>query len=143
MPPERSDSGALALVIHDASFSRVHYALAMASAAAALDRPATLFFTMGACRALAATDGSGGPGWHDLAGDAAASDRALAATGVGDFETLLTACAELGVRIMVCEAGLKAEGLTRAELRGDIDIREGGLATLYLEAGDAARIVFI
>ncbi len=143
MPPELSDSGALALVIHDASFSRVHYALAMASAAAALERRATLFFTMGACRALVADDGSGGPGWHGLDGDAAASDRALALAGVGDFETLLTACAELGVRIMVCEAGLKAEGLTRAELRGDIAIEEGGLATLYLEAGDAARIVFI
>ena len=143
MPPEGEGHGALALVVHSDEFSRVHYALAMASAAAALQRPATLFFTMGAVRALAASDGDGGPGWHALAGDPAARDRDLAAAGIGDFETLLEACAELGVRLMVCEAGLRASGLARGELRGDVGIEEGGLATLLLETGDEARIVFV
>ncbi len=143
MPPESEASGALALVIHSDDFSRVYYALAMASAAAALERPATLFFTMGATRALVATDGRGGPGWHALQGDPAARDRELAAAGTGDFETLLEACGELDVRIMVCEAGLKAMGLARGDLRADVQLEEGGLATLLLEAGDQARIVFV
>ena len=143
MPPESGRNGALALVIHSDDFSRVHYALAMARAAAAVGREATLFFTMGAVRALAASDGQGGPGWHALVGDPAGSDRALAAAGVGDFETLLEACGELEIRVMVCEAGLKTTGLTRAALRADVRIEEGGLATLLLEAGDAARIVFV
>ena len=128
---------------HSDAFSRVHYALAMAAAAAAIDRPATLFFTMGAIRALVASNGAGNPGWHGLGGDAAARDRDLAAAGIGDFETLLEACTDLGVRIMVCEAGLRAEGLSRADLRPDVHIEDGGLATLLLETGDAARIVFV
>ena len=38
----------LAIIVFSGDYDRVHYALAMASAAAAVSRPATLFFTMGA-----------------------------------------------------------------------------------------------
>ena len=40
-------------------------------------------------------------------------------------------------------AGLKAMGLARGDLRADVQLEEGGLATLLLEAGDQARIVFV
>ena len=143
MPPEAEGAGGLALVVHSGDFARVHYALAMASAARAVGRPATLFVTMGATRALAASDGAGGPGWHALDGDAAARDAEFRAAGIGDFETLLEACVELGVRVMVCEAGLKAMALEPGELRDDVPIEQGGLATLLLETGDSARLVFV
>ena len=38
---------------------------------------------------------------------------------------------------------LTTSGRFRAELRGDVRIEEGGLATLLLESGDQARIVFV
>jgi len=122
MPPERRP---LSLIVESGAYSRVHYALAMAAAAAAVGRRATLFFTMEALRALEA-----GEGWRRLAG--ADADARLAATGCADFETLLGACVELEVDIMACEMGLRAIGLARAALRSDVAIAEGGLATLLM-----------
>ena len=37
----------LSIVVFSGDFDKIHYALVMASAAAAIDIPATLFFTMG------------------------------------------------------------------------------------------------
>ena len=48
----------LSLVLFSGSYDKVHYALAMAAAALASNTPATLFFTMGAARALLAEDAS-------------------------------------------------------------------------------------
>ena len=42
----------LSIVVYSGKFDEVHYALVMASAAAAVGRPVTLFFTMDACIAL-------------------------------------------------------------------------------------------
>ncbi len=126
MPPERRP---LSLIVESGGFQRVHYALAIAAAAAAIGRPATLFFTMGALRALEAERG-----WRALPG--AEADARLAAAGCADFETLLASCAELGVAFMACEMGLKAIGLPRARLRGDLAIADGGLATLLLQDGE-------
>ena len=47
----------LSLIIQSSEFSRIHYGLIMAAAATATDRPTTLFFTMGAVRALTPTWG--------------------------------------------------------------------------------------
>jgi peroxiredoxin family protein len=143
MPPEAHGPNrrGLALIIHSAAFEKVHYALATASAAAAVGRPVLLFFAMGATRALGTNDG-----WRQLrtddGGTATAADAALDGLGIADFETLLAACVELGVRIMVCEIGLAVEGLARRDLRPDLGLEEGGLATLMLEAGDG-NIVFV
>ena len=116
----------LALVIQSGDFGRVHYAFAMAAAALALNRPVTLFFTMGAIRALAA-DG----GWvmMDGAPPPADQDAGFAARGVATFDELVAACAELGARFIVCDMGLKAMDLTAADLRDDIAIEVAGLAT--------------
>jgi peroxiredoxin family protein len=138
--PER-----LSVLLLSGSFERAHYALALASTAAALERPATLFVTLGATRALLADDGQGRPGWASLAvspdladaaaGDGAGLDARNRARGIAGFEELLQACTALGVEIMVCEMGLRALDLAAPALRADVPIREGGLATLLGRSG--------
>ena len=56
----------LAIIVFSGDYDRVHYALAMASAAAAVNRPTTLFFTMGALKALRRDSAGGVPGWAAL-----------------------------------------------------------------------------
>ena len=128
----------LSVVVYSEAADKVHYALAMASAAAAIGIPATLFFTMGATRALVGDSGT--PGWAAMtAGDGrrgAELDDDYRARGVAAFEELIEACAALGVRVMVCEMGLRAMEIAREDLRDDLDIAEGGLVTFFSDAGD-------
>jgi len=137
----------LSLVLFSGSFDKVHYALAMAAAALAVNKPATLFFTMGAARALLAED-EGGPGWrHLLSGENALppleADAALRAKGLGGFEELLSACVMLGGQVMVCEMGLKALGLDFSQLRPDVEIAPGGLVTFLTDASKDGALVFV
>lgn len=134
----------LCIVLLSGSFERVHYALCMASAAAALEQPVTLFVTLGALRALVAADATRRPGWMDLPGaeGAAASPASGAALdarnrerGVAGFEELLQTCTALGVEFMVCEMGLRTLGLTADALRSEIRLEPGGLATLLARGG--------
>jgi peroxiredoxin family protein len=146
--PER-----LSLIVYSGTFERVHYALVLASAAAAVGIPATLFFTMEACRALVEPGDDGTPAWRRLpAGEgedgerghtAGAVDDRYTAHGVAGFDELLVACAELGVRFMVCEMGLRAKGLSRAALRDDLPIEEGGVVTFLNDASRAGAMLFI
>ena len=101
-------AGKLSLIVFSGDYARAHYALAAAAAAAAVDRPATLFFTMQGARALLAAGADGEEGWRSLAG--ADADAGLRERGVAGFEELLDSCAALGVRFMVCEMGLRALG---------------------------------
>ena len=132
----------LSLIIFSGDFSRIHYALVMASAAAATNVPVTVFFTMEASHAVLADDG-----WHGLAGEepysAAEIDSSYVASGVAGFGELMVACAELGVRFMVCEMGLRVLGLDADDLRGDLEITPGGVVSFLADAGDQGRIVFI
>ncbi len=140
-------SSALNLVLVSDLYERVHYALVMASAAAATGRKVRLFLSMGALKAL--TRGSGErPGWHDLSpapGGLAPrdQDRAFAAAGIATFEELLQATAALGAEIMVCEMGLRAVGLDRDQLRPDIAISEGGVVTFLAAAEGSGPILFV
>ncbi|HZH27370.1 MAG TPA: DsrE/DsrF/DrsH-like family protein [Azospirillaceae bacterium] len=125
----------LAVIVQSGGFDHVHYALVMASTAAATGRRTVLFFTGRALRALA-----GPQGWLELdRGDdgttPASRNAAMRAAGVGDFETLLSACAELGVRFIACEMGMRLAGLRHDQLRKDFDIEQAGMATL-LNAAD-------
>ena len=139
----------LTLIVFSGDYDRVHYALAMASAALATDRPVTLFLTMEGVRLLLSESTDGVPGWAALkpGADGAAAgvrDSRHAEAGIATIEEMLSACVELGARFMVCEMGLRAQQLTSAELRPDVPVGEGGLVTLLAEAeGDNARIVFI
>jgi peroxiredoxin family protein len=135
----------LSVVLLSGEFERVHYALCMASAAAALERPVTLFVTLGALRAFLAEDAQGQRGWmrlpvaEALAGpevaDGGALDARYRAQGIAGFEELLEACRALEVEFMVCEMGMRALGLEPGELRADLGLQPGGLATLLARDG--------
>ena len=73
----------ISLIIQSGAYDRVHYALVMASAALAVGKPVTLFFTMGGTRALTKD-------WADQA-----RESAFTADGLATFEDLLNACQEL------------------------------------------------
>ena len=140
MPPAAQGArpAKLSLVVFSGEFAKVHYALAMAAAAAAIDIPATLFFTMEASRALAKDDG-----WHGLAGDAAASDATLQARNVVGFAELLESCHALGVRFLVCTMGLTAIDMAQDALRDDLGIEFGGLVTFLNDARAEGSVVFV
>lgn len=148
MPTEASPDK-LSIVVFSGDFDKVHYALVMASGAAAIGKAVTLFFTMEASRTLMKPAADGTPSWRALPvgsggwRDAGAMDDAFAAQGVATFEELLTACPELGVRFLVCEMGLKAMGLSRADLRGDIPIEDGGVVTFLTDASATGAVLFI
>lgn len=131
----------LSILVMDGSYDRVHYALVVASAGAAIGRPATLLFTGKALYALCRQAPGGGAGWHGLATSggttAAETDQILHARGVADFETLLSACAELGVRFLACETGLRANDLTPSQLREDITIELAGVVSFLNDAPDS------
>lgn len=126
----------LSLVVFSGDYARVHYALTMAAAAVASNKPATLFFTMGAARAL---EGKGG--WKTLPG--AAEDAERMAKGLAGFEEMLEACAALGVTFMVCEMGLKALGMDAAQLRDDVPLTQGGLVTFLADASKDGGMMFV
>jgi peroxiredoxin family protein len=148
----------LSLVVSSGAFAKVHYALVLASAAAAVGTPATLFFTMDAARFLQKPLADGTPGWRCLparepaaGGVTARQDdpasrshrRPRRKRGVGTFEELLSACAAFGVTFMVCEMGLRVIGLDVSALREDLTIAKGGVVSFLADASDHGAMMFI
>lgn len=117
--------GGLSIIVRSGDYESAHYALAMAAAAAAVNRPAVLFFTMGGIHALNGPPASKLKDWD--------RDAAMRERGVGDFETLLQACVELGAKFIVCEMGLRALGIDKASLRADVPVTIAGIVTLLEE----------
>ena len=126
----------LSLVVFSGDYARVHYALTMAAAAVATNKPVTLFFTMGAARALEGKDG-----WKALPGSSEDAERI--AKGLAGFDEMLDACVGLGVRFMVCERGLKALGLDPAALRDDVPLTQGGIVTFLADASKDGAMLFV
>jgi len=126
--------GGVSIIVRSARYEDVHYALAMASAAVAVNKPAVLFFTMGGLRALTGPP----PALEDWARDALNRER-----GVGDFETLLQACIELGVRFIVCEMGLRSLAIDRSALRSDVPFIVAGIVTLLEETKPGMHLLEI
>jgi peroxiredoxin family protein len=142
MPPEQLQASGLeklSLLVLSGTYERVHYALVLASSAAAIGKPATLFFTDQALRALRRAEADGAPGWRSLSAaagsDGGAVDEDFRARGVAGFEELLSACVELGVRFIACEMGLRAMRLEPPALRSDVPIEVAGVVTFL---GDAS-----
>jgi peroxiredoxin family protein len=121
----------LAILLLSGAHDRAHYAFVLASGAAALGRRVVLFATNTGCHALF-TD------WSGL--DDAARDARVQAAGVAGLAELRDASQELGVRLIACEAGLRAEGLDAARLLDGVEV--AGVAT-FLEAAGAGQIVAI
>jgi peroxiredoxin family protein len=123
----------LSIILRSDRYEDAHYALAMASAALAVNQSAVLFFTMGGLRALMKP-----PQLQYWSRDATNSDR-----GVGDFETLLQACIELGARFIVCEMGLRSLAIDRATLRSDVPFTVAGIVTLLEETRSGMHLLEI
>lgn len=123
--PER-----IGIILFSGDFARAHYALAMAAAAAAIGRPVVLFATNAGCHALLRPGQDGSPGWVRLEG-ALEQDRALRQRGVAGFAELLAAVAEMGVRLIVCEAGLRAMDLLPEDLDPSLEGEVAGLVTFF------------
>ena len=125
--------GGLSIIVRSGKYEDAHYALAMASAALAVNQPAVLFFTMGGLRALMTQ-----PALDDWQRDSVNKQR-----GIGDFETLLQACIELGARFIVCEMGLRSLAIDRASLRTDIPFTVAGIVTLLEETKPGMHLLEI
>lgn len=122
-PPEP-----LGVLLISGGHARAHYALVLATTAAALGRPAILFATNEGVHALRATP----PAADD------ARETELAARGVATFAALAAAAAELGVRRIACEAGLRVEALAADCLAPGVEV--AGVAT-FLAATKGGQII--
>lgn len=121
----------LGILLLSGTHDRAHYAFVLASGAAALGRSVVVFATNAGCHALFAD-------WSGL--QDSARDERVQAAGVAGLEELRAATAELGVRLIACEAGLRAEGLDAARLLPGVEV--AGVAT-FLSAVGAGQIVAI
>ena len=121
MPP-------LGVLLLSGEHDRAHYALVLATGAAALGREVVLFATNAGCRLLLAPS----PLLEDP------REAHLAARGVATIATLLEAASDLGIRRIACEAGLKAEDLAGAPLAEGVEV--AGVVT-FLTAVGAGQVV--
>jgi len=124
---ERSGMGSLGILLISGGHERAHYAFIMAAGAAALGRNVVLFATNEGCRALMADALS-----HD------AREAAAVTAGVAGLADLVPAAAELGVRRIACEAGLRMIGAVAESLSDGVEV--AGIAT-FLEAVGPGQIV--
>ncbi len=118
----------LGILLRHGDHEAAHYALVLATAAAAIGRAVTLFATNAGCRVL-------------LANPALLADpreALLAARGVATLAVLLDAAAELPIRRIACEAGLRAEALDPAALAPGVEM--AGVVT-FLGAVGAGQII--
>ena len=119
----------LGILLESGAHSRAHYAFVLASGAAALGRPVVMFATNGGCRALL-TD------WSGLSDSG--RDAVVRARGVAGLGELREAAIALGVRLVACDAGLRAEAIENSGLLEVVEV--AGVAT-FLEAVGDGRIV--
>ncbi|MFC0387089.1 DsrE family protein [Muricoccus vinaceus] len=113
----------LGILLRGAGHEPAHYALVLATAAAAIGRPVTLFAT----NAGLALFQRGAPLLSDP------REALLAARGVAGISTLLEAAAELGLRRIACDAGLRAEGVAASDLAAGVEV--AGVVTFLESVG--------
>jgi peroxiredoxin family protein len=120
----------LGILLLSGDHDRAHYALVLATGAAAVGREVVLFATNAGCRLFDAA--------RPLEADP--RESLLEARGVAGIRTLLAAAAELGIRRIACEAGLRAEGLGVASLLPGVEV--AGVVT-FLSAIGSGQIATI
>ena len=118
----------LGILLEAGGHARAHYAFVVAAGAAALGREVVLFATNTGCLSLADPC----PLFDDP------REATVIARGVAGIATLREACIEMGVRMIACEAGLRAEGLAELPLLPGVEV--AGIAT-FLGAVGAGQIV--
>jgi predicted peroxiredoxin len=118
----------LGVLLISGGHERAHYALVLATAAAALGRDAVLFATNAGCRLFL----------HPTPLLAEPREAALEARGVAGIATLLGAASELGLRRIVCEAGLKAENLAGQPLAPGVEV--AGVVTFLSAVGEGQMV---
>ena len=111
----------LGILLRGAGHEPAHYALVLATAAAAIGRPVTLFAT-NAGLALFNRDAP-------LLSDP--REALLVGRGVAGIATLMEAAEDLGLRRIACEAGMRAEGIPPEALAEGVEV--AGVVT-FLEA---------
>jgi peroxiredoxin family protein len=126
VPPEP-----LGVLLLSGAHDRAHYGFVLASGAAALGRQVVVFATNSGCRALCRD-------WSGLTD--AGRDSVIRARGVAGLDTLRDACAEMGVRLIACEAGLLAEAIDAADLLSAVEV--AGIAT-FLAAVGGGQVISI
>lgn len=119
----------LGLLLLSGSHDRAHYAFVLAAGAAALGRSVVLFASNRGCLGLARD-------WSGL--DDAARDARVQAAGVAGLDELREASIELGVRLIACEAGLRAERIDPASLLPAVEV--AGMATWLSAVGSGQFI---
>ncbi|MDE1148870.1 MAG: DsrE family protein [Azospirillaceae bacterium] len=133
----------LSIVLQSAGFDRVHYALVMATAAAAIGRPTLLFVTGGALRFLLAGDGWTGLGAADDGTPAVERERRYAETNVATLAELTESLTPLGVRVIACEMGWRVLGLENPTLRDDVTVETAGVVTLLQATPAGAHLIHL
>jgi peroxiredoxin family protein len=128
--PVQSDA-VLGVLLLSGSHDRAHYAFVVASGAAALGRSVVVFATNDGCKALCRD-------WSGLS-DADRDDR-IQKNGVAGLDTLRDACLEMEVRMIACEAGLRAETLDASLLLPQVEV--AGIAT-FLSAVGTGQVITI
>lgn len=113
----------LGVLLRSGGHEAAHYALVVATGAAAVGRPVVLFATNAGCRLLLRQ--------APLLADA--REALLESRGVAGIATLWEAAAELGIRRIACEAGLRAEAIAPAELAEGVEV--AGIVTFLAEVG--------
>jgi uncharacterized protein len=114
----------LGILLLSGEHDRAHYAFVLATGAAALGRTVVLFATNAGCHALL----------KDCSGlQNKERDAVITSRGVAGLTELREAARELHIRMIVCEAGLRAEALELQPLFGGVTI--AGVATFLNEIG--------
>lgn len=118
----------LGILLLSGGHERGHYALMLATAAAAIGRPVTIFATNAGCRLLL----------RDAPLEADAREEQLSQAGVATVAVLMEAAQALGIRMIVCEAGLRAESLEKAPLAEAVEV--AGIVT-FLGAVGSGQVI--
>ena len=124
----QGSSQALGVLLRAGGHDAAHYALVAATGAAAIGRPVVLFATNAGCRLFL----------RDPPLLAEPREALLAARGVAGIAILAEAAAELGIRRIACEAGLRAEAIDPADLAPGVEV--AGIVT-FLNAVGAGQIL--
>ena len=116
----------LGILLISGGHERTHYAFMLAAGAAAIGRDVVIFATNDGCHGL--TD----------AASAGLREAEIETAGVPGIAILREACAELGVRLIACESGLRMAGIDPAMLSEGVEV--AGI-TSFLAAVGTGQII--